>query len=139
MWIWPADVQGQRIVARKIFASEHLMSAMKAIAKSKDGLSNAEVDDAISDSSEWMTLWVLRQLLSVGFIDYKVDLFGGPGHYTLTELGKAVFTKVTGQAIASTQVKAAPATVAGPAAKTSSIPKPIAPIVPQTQKTTTSA
>ncbi len=131
LWVWPGDAQGQRSVARKVMASEHIMSALNAIAKSKAGLSNAEVDDAISDSSEWLTIWVLRQLLSLGFIEYKVDFFGGPGHYTLTERGRGVFTRLTGQTIAAVPVVAAPAPAPPPTTQPSTIPKPISPVSPQ--------
>jgi hypothetical protein len=98
LWIWPSEAREQARVASKISESEHLMTALKAIAKSKEGLSNPELDDALSDNSNWMTLWVVRQLTSLGFIDYKVDFFGGPARYALTDLGAETLRKLTGQA-----------------------------------------
>jgi len=83
----------------RISESEHLMAALKALAKSKDGLSNSELDDVLSDNSNWMTLWVIRQLTSLGFVDYKVDFFGGPARYKLTDLGTDVSQKLTAQAV----------------------------------------
>lgn len=74
-----------------------MAAAMTAISKSKQGLSNAELDDLIGDNSEWMTLWVIKQLTALGFIEYKVDLFGGPARYQLTELGRNVVATITGR------------------------------------------
>jgi hypothetical protein len=64
------------------------MSTLQGIANSVEGLSNPELDELLADNSNWMTLWSVRQLLALGFIDYKVDLFGGPAKYTATELGR---------------------------------------------------
>ena len=96
-WVWPSDPKGQRKVLKNVAASPHLMAALAAIAKSKEGTSNAELDDAISDSSEWTTLWVIRQLTSLGFIEYKVDFFGNPARYQLTEQGRVALSMMTGQ------------------------------------------
>jgi hypothetical protein len=75
----------------------HLVSALQAIAKSKDGLSNSELDDVLADNSEWMTIWPVRQLMALGFIVYHVDYFGGPARYTVTDLGKSALTVISGQ------------------------------------------
>jgi hypothetical protein len=64
------------------------MAALGEIANNEKGLSNSELDELLADNSHWMTLWSVRQLLALGFIDYKVDLFGGPAKYTATELGR---------------------------------------------------
>jgi len=84
---------------RKVLHSRHLVAAMEAIAKSKDGLSNAEVDDSLSDNSNWLTRWVVDQLISLGFAEYRVDLFGEPGKYNLTELGRNALSAITGQPV----------------------------------------
>ncbi len=97
LWIWPSDPRGQRKVLRKVAESPHLAAALAAIAKSKEGMSNAELDDAINDSSEWTTLWVIRQLTSLGFVEFKVDFFGNPARYQLTEPGRAALSTITGQ------------------------------------------
>ena len=97
LWVWPSDPKGQRRVLRKVASSEHLMAAMQAIAKSKEGVSNSELDDAINESSEWTTLWVVRQLTSLGFLDFKVDFFGNPARYQLSELGRAALSTIAGQ------------------------------------------
>ncbi|MDV3292899.1 MAG: hypothetical protein LYZ70_01355 [Nitrososphaerales archaeon] len=82
---------------RKVSASGHLMAALQAITKSKGGLSNAEIDDVLSDNSNWMTRWIVDQLISLGFAEYKVDFFGGPGKYELTQLGTEAFSAITGK------------------------------------------
>ena len=99
LWVWPADAKAQRRVLRKVSQSEHLMMAMQALAKSSDGLSNARIDDALSEYSNWQTRWVVEQLISLGFADYKVDFFGGPGKYVLTELGKNALVAITGKPV----------------------------------------
>jgi hypothetical protein len=73
------------------------MAALTAIAKSKDGTSNSELDDAINSSSEWTALWLIRQLTALGFVDFKVDLFGNPAKYRLTETGRTALSMITGQ------------------------------------------
>jgi len=97
LWIWPADPKDQRIVLRRLASSGHLMAAFNAIARSKEGMSNSELDQALADNSNWMTLWLTRQLLALGFIEYTVDFFGGPGKYALTERGKNVMATLAGQ------------------------------------------
>ncbi len=97
LWVWPSDPKQQRKVLASIADSPHLMAALAGIAKSKDGLSNSELDELLADSSNWMTLWSARQLLSLGFAEYKVDFFGGPGRYNITELGRNALAAITGQ------------------------------------------
>src|SRR5208283_3242277 len=97
LWLWPSDAKSQRRTLRKVANSPHLVVGMQAISRSKDGLSNAQLDDALSDHAHWQTRWVVEQLISLGFADYKVDFFGGPGKYTLTELGKNVLSAITGK------------------------------------------
>ena len=99
LWVWPTDAKAQRRALRKVSGSEHLVAAMQAIMKSKDGLSNAQIDDAMSDFSHWQTRWVVDQLISLGFADYKVDFFGGPGKYVLTELGRNALSVITGKPV----------------------------------------
>jgi hypothetical protein len=120
LWIWPSDQKEQRHVVDRVSRSAYLMTALKAIAKSQEGLSNAELDDILSDNSNWMTLWVIRQLMALGFINYNVAFFGNAAKYTLTDLGKNVLQALTGQPAAAKPV--APA--AQPAQQT---PKPAPP------------
>jgi len=97
IWIWPVDSRGQRRVLKKVMESPHLVAGLSAIAKSKEGMSNAELAEAINDTSEWTTLWVVRQLTSLGFIEFKVDLFGNPARYQITEQGQVALSIMTGQ------------------------------------------
>lgn len=97
LWVWPSDPREQRRTLRRIAQSERLVAALAGIAKSKEGMSNAELDELLNDNSNWMTLWSVRQLLSLGFIEYKVDLFGGPGRYSVTELGRNALSVISGQ------------------------------------------
>jgi hypothetical protein len=115
LWVWPPDPKGQRKALKKIAASPHLLAALTVIGKSKDGMSNAEVDDAINRSSEWTTLWVIRQLTSLGFIEFKVDLFGNPARYQLTGAGRTALSILTGRPLPQRP------------APTSSAPQPAAP------------
>jgi hypothetical protein len=116
VWIWPADQRGQRKVLRKVAESPHLVAALAAIAKSSEGLSNTELAEVISDGSEWTTLWPIRQLTALGFIEYKVDFFGNPARYQLTEQGRIALPMITGQPLpkppspspAAPQVRATP-------------------------------
>ncbi len=97
LWVWPSDPKGQRRILSEISGSPHLKAALQGIAKSAEGLSNPEIDELLADNSEWITLWTVRQLLALGFVEYKVDFFGGPAKYVATELGKNALAMITGQ------------------------------------------
>ncbi len=99
IWVWPQEEQAQKEAIRRVSGSPHLMAAMSALAKSKDGMSNAQLDDVLGDNSNWLTLWVIRQLTAIGFIEFKVDYFGGPARYSLTELGIKTLSIITGKPI----------------------------------------
>jgi hypothetical protein len=117
VWVWPADPKGQRRVLRTVAASPHLMAAIAALAKSKEGLSNAGLSDAINDTSEWTTLWAIRQLTSLGFIDFKVDFFGNAARYELNEKGRLALAMITGQPLPKPPAPVA-ASTPSPAPKT---------------------
>ena len=97
VWVWPSDTKEQRRVLKKVAVSPHLVSAMAAIAKSTEGMANSEIAEVFSDGSEWPTLWVIRQLTSLGFVEFKVDFFGNPARYQLTEQGRSALSMITGQ------------------------------------------
>ncbi len=99
IWVWPTDPKAQRRILRKVADSPHLMTALQGIAKSQEGMSNPELDELLKDNSNWMTLWSVRQLIALGFIQYKVDFFGGPARYAATELGRNALAAMTGQPI----------------------------------------
>ena len=114
IWVWPSDPKGQRTALKRLAGSPHLMAGLTAIAKSKEGLSNAELAEAIHDTSEWTTLWVVRQLTSVGFIEFKVDFFGNPAKYEATEQGRAALSTITGQPLPKPAAKVAPSAAPPP-------------------------
>ena len=97
LWVWPSDPKGQRRVLRRVAASEHLMTALGALGKSKEGMSNSDLGELLEDGSEWPTLWTIRQLTSLGFIEMNVDFFGNPAKYQLTEAGRLALSMITGQ------------------------------------------
>lgn len=99
LWVWPSDPKEQSRVLQKVVGSAHLMAVLVGIAKSREGLSNAELDELFADNSNWITLWPVRQLTSLGFIEYEVDIFGGPGRYSSTELGRSALSTMTGQPV----------------------------------------
>ena len=113
IWFWPSDVKEQVKVLRKILASESILAALTALSKSKEGLSNAQLDSAMGSFSQWNTRWIIDQLLSLGFIEYKVEWFGDAGKYVLTELGKDILRRLTGQ---PPQQAVAPVPIPKPAA-----------------------
>jgi hypothetical protein len=125
LWVWASGERTQRRITKKVSESKHLMAALEAIMKRKEGLSNAELDDLISDNSGWMTLSVTRKLLSLGFVEYQLDLFGNPGRYTLTDRGRDIMQKLTGK-VASVKPSAPvaqPSTPPGPVASSPAVAK----------------
>ena len=97
IWVWPESESEQKKTTDKIRNSERLLGILSAIAKSKDGLSNAQIDLAVRNNSQWNTRWPVSELLGLGLIEYKVDLFGDPGKYKITELGKNVLQSTSSQ------------------------------------------
>ncbi len=97
IWVWPSDVKMQRRTLRKVSRSPHLMMLLKAVARSSDGLSNPEVSEVLGNNSGWMIIWSVRQLLALGFIKYKTDLFGEPSRYIITDIGKRAVVIISGQ------------------------------------------
>ena len=99
IWIWPSDTRAQQKTIELVASSPQLVRALTLLKKSKEGLSNAELDDQMDDNSNWITLWTMRQLTSLGFVEYGVDLFGGPARFHITDLGRTVLATITGQGI----------------------------------------
>ena len=127
IWVWPSDPKGQRKVLKKVGESPHLVAALAAIAKSNEGVSNAEVAEVFSDGSEWPTLWVIRQLTSLGFVEFKVDFFGNPARYQITEQGRIALFMITGQPLPKPPAHASPTPQPKTPAPSPSSPQPAAP------------
>jgi hypothetical protein len=94
----------QRRTLRKVSRSPQLSTLLKAIADSSEGVSNPEVGEVLGNDSGWLTIWAVRQLLSLGFVSYKTDLFGEPSRYVITDLGKRAAAIISGQSTAKPQV-----------------------------------
>jgi len=97
IWVWPTDPKTQRRTLRKVSRSPQLSTLLKAIAGSSEGLSNPEVSEVLRNDSGWLAIWAVRQLLSLGFVTYKTDLFGEPSRYVITDLGKRAAAIISGQ------------------------------------------
>jgi len=122
LWIWPSDPKAQKRVLKMVAASPHLFAALGVLGKSNEGMSDSELDDAINDGSEWTTLWVVRQLTALGFLEFKVDFFGNPAKYQLTEAGRNALGTITGR-----PPPKPPAPTPQPAASAPAAPKPAVP------------
>ncbi len=107
IWFWPSDAKEQSKVLRRIAQEDELTTILNALAKKPDGLSNAKIDKLLGNDSQWRTLLHMRELTALGFVEYKVQFFGGPGQYVLTDLGKSILPRITGQS-AVTLVAQAP-------------------------------
>jgi DNA-binding HxlR family transcriptional regulator len=88
IWVWPSEPNNQRKILRKIAQEDELVSVLVALTKDPEGLSNAQLDKLLGNNSQWRTLWHLRELIALGFVEYRVQLFGNAGKYELTDLGK---------------------------------------------------
>ncbi len=127
VWIWPSDPKGQRRALKKVADSPHLVAALAAIGKRGEGMSNAEVAEIFSDGSEWPTLWVVRQLTSLGFVEFKVDFFGNPARYQITEQGRIALSTITGQPLPRPPAPAQPTPQPKAPVSSPSPPQPAAP------------
>lgn len=103
VWVWPTSEKEQSKVIWRVANNPRLLAVLKAVAKNKDGMSNPEVDEALGTNSDWVTIWTVRQLLALSFIDYRTDWFGGPSKYFITEVGKQVLGKISGQPLLQLQ------------------------------------
>jgi hypothetical protein len=91
---WPDEAGEQARVLRRIREEDELPRILVALAEHPDGLSNAQLDKLLLNNSQWRTLSHIRQVVALGFVEYQVDFFGGPGRYQLTELGKSIIPRI---------------------------------------------
>jgi hypothetical protein len=94
IWTWPSEPKDQDAVLRKILREDELVTILAALAKSPEGLSNAQLDRLLTNNSQWRTLLHMRELMALGFVEYHVQFFGDAGKYGLTDLGKTVTSKI---------------------------------------------
>jgi len=93
IWAWPSEPKEQDKVMQKILREDELIAILVALTSNPEGLSNAQLDRLLTNNSQWRTLLHMKELMAVGFVDYRVHLFGDAGKYQLTELGKAIMSK----------------------------------------------
>jgi hypothetical protein len=94
IWAWPSEPADQEKTLRKIMEEDELVTILAALAKSPEGLSNAQLDRLLSNNSQWRTLPHMKELIALGFIQYHVQFFGEAGKYELTDLGKTVVSRI---------------------------------------------
>ena len=94
IWAWPSEPGDQEKILRKIVEEDELVTILAALAKSPEGLSNAQLDRLLSNNSQWRTLPHMKELIALGFVQYHVQFFGEAGKYELTDLGKTVVSKI---------------------------------------------
>ncbi|MGH9918571.1 MAG: hypothetical protein ACRD6W_06865 [Nitrososphaerales archaeon] len=94
IWAWPSDPDDQDKTLRKIMEEDELVTVLLALAKSPEGLSNAQLDRLLSNNSQWRTLSHMKELIALGFVQYHVQFFGEAGRYELTDLGKTVVSRI---------------------------------------------
>jgi hypothetical protein len=94
IWAWPSEPKEQDKVLREVLHEDELATILAALAKNPDGLSNAQLDKLLTNNSQWRTLSHIRELTALGFVEYRVQFFGDAGKYCLTDLGKAVMSKI---------------------------------------------
>jgi hypothetical protein len=94
LWTWPSEPKGQEKVLQGILREDELSIIMLELANHSEGLSNAQLDGLLANNSQWRTLWHMRELIALGFVEYQVQFFGDPGKYQLTELGKTIVPRL---------------------------------------------
>jgi hypothetical protein len=94
IWTWPSEPSDQDKTLRKIMEEDELVTILAALAKSPEGLSNAQLDRLLSNNSQWRTLSHMKELIALGFVQYHVQFFGEAGRYELTDLGKTVVSRI---------------------------------------------
>jgi hypothetical protein len=94
IWAWPSEPGDQEKTLRKIVEEDELVTILAALAKSPEGLSNAQLDRLLSNNSQWRTLPHMKELIALGFVQYHVQFFGEAGKYELTDLGKTVVSRI---------------------------------------------
>jgi hypothetical protein len=94
IWVWPAEPKEQNRTLQKILREDELVVILIALANNPEGLSNAQLDRLLANNSQWRTFSHTKELMALGFVDYHVQLFGDAGRYQLTELGRAIVSRI---------------------------------------------
>jgi len=93
---WTAEEIEKQATRRRSAEENHLLAIMRILEKSRDGLSNAEIDALLDNNSQWAAALYLKQLSAALLIVYRTQFFGEPGKYILTESGRALLRRVSG-------------------------------------------
>jgi hypothetical protein len=94
IWGWPAEPKDQDKTLQKIMEEDELITILVELAKSPEGLSNAQIDRFLSNNSQWRTLSHMKELIALGFVRYHVQFFGDAGKYEITDLGKTIVSRI---------------------------------------------
>jgi DNA-binding HxlR family transcriptional regulator len=92
LWLWPEKDRPKILDKLNIPYIITILDALKE--KPETGLSNAEIDSLLGTASQWLIFWNLRELISLGIVQYTAELFGEPGKYRLTEFGREVLEEI---------------------------------------------
>jgi hypothetical protein len=91
-----SDIEKAAAGAGRSAEETHLLTILRLLREHKGGISNAEFDALLNNSSQWVAMWYIRELLAAEFIEYKAQLFGEPGKYRITDAGTAFLQRLGG-------------------------------------------
>ncbi|MDG6977491.1 MAG: hypothetical protein JRN58_00225 [Nitrososphaerota archaeon] len=94
LWRWPSEQSDQERTLRQIAEEDELGTIMLALSTDSSGLSNAQIDRLLKNNSQWRTLRHMKELIALGFVNYKVQYFGEAGRYELTDLGRSALSNI---------------------------------------------
>jgi hypothetical protein len=94
IWFWPSESKEQKKTLQRVVHEDEFVTILLALAKSLDGLSNAQLDKLLENNSQWRTLLHIKELMALGFVEYRVQFFGDAGKYLLTELGQTIVSRI---------------------------------------------
>jgi hypothetical protein len=94
IWFWPSEPKEQDKTLQKVLREDEFVTILLTLTKSSEGLSNAQLDKVLGNNSQWRTLLHMKELMALGFVEYRVQFFGDAGKYQLTELGKTIVSRI---------------------------------------------
>lgn len=92
-WVWPENPKEQRKVLKNVLSNKHMLGLLTALAKSPLGLTPYEAEEAMGIANVF-GLIPIRQLQSLGFVTYKVNLYGDFGVYQITDIGMSALRQI---------------------------------------------
>ena len=76
IWFWPSESKEQEKTLQSVLREDEFVTILLALAKGPDGLSNAQLDKLLENNSQWRTLLHVKELMALGFVEYRVQFFG---------------------------------------------------------------